>query len=306
MLLGVGTVGYRLIERWPWFDSFYVAVITLTSIGYGQPYALSMGGRVLTILLAIGGIGTVAVASVELLSTIVTGELQTFVGDWRMGKRIDALTQHVIVCGYGRVGQHVCADLLGSGVPVVAIDRHTEALVAARAAGALPVLGDATVEATLRQAGIERARALVAVAGNDADNILITMTARLLSQLPILARAEEESAVAKLLRAGATQTARPNAIAGWRMAQAVLHPAVLDADLQMEEQLVLPGSPLDGKTVRQSGLRARRGRLLVAIRRRDGRVAFNPEDDAPVSAGDVLITLEGGERVHGAAARAAP
>jgi len=138
------------------------------------------------------------------------------------------------------------------------------------------------------------------------DKKRITMTARLLSQLPILARAEEESAVAKLLRAGATQTARPNAIAGWRMAQAVLHPAVLDADLQMEEQLVLPGSPLDGKTVRQSGLRARRGRLLVAIRRRDGRVAFNPEDDAPVSAGDVLITLEGGERVHGAAARAAP
>jgi voltage-gated potassium channel len=293
-----------LIEHWTWFDSFYVAVITMTSIGYGQPYAMSIGGRVLTIVLAMGGIGAVAVAAVELLSTIVTGELGAYVGEWRMGKRIDALTQHVIVCGYGRVGQHVCADLLGSGVPVVAIDRRAEALMAARDAGALPVLGDATVDATLRQAGIEHARALVAVAGNDPENILITMTARLISQLPILSRAEEESAVAKLLRAGATRTARPNAIAGWRMAQAVLHPAVVDADLQMEEQLVLPGSPLDGKTVGQCGLRARRGRLLVAIRRRDGRVAFNPDDDAPVSAGDVLITLESGERLDGAGARA--
>ena len=142
------------------------------------------------------------------------------------------------------------------------------------------------------------------VAGNDADNILITLTARLLSQLPILAGAEEESAVAKLRRAGATGTESPDAIAGSRMAQAVLHPAVLDADLQMEEQLVLPGSLLDGKTVGTSGLRGRRGCLLVAIRRGDGYVAFNPEDDAPVSAGDVLITLEPGERIKGAGARA--
>src|SRR5262249_4158081 len=132
-----------------------------------------------------------------------------------------------------------------------------------------------------------------------------TMTARLLSaRLTIVSRAEEEDTVPKLLSAGATRTARPHAIAGERMAQAVLHPAVVDADLKVEEQLVTPGSPLDGKTVGTSGLRARRGRLLVAIRRRDGHVAFNPEDDAPVSAGDVLITLGSGERRDGAGAPA--
>ncbi len=144
----------------------------------------------------------------------------------------------------------------------------------------------------MRRAGIERARALIAVAGTDPDNVLITMTARLLlPRLTIVSRAEEEATVPKLLRAGATRTARPHAIAGGCMAQAVLHPAVLDADLKMSEQLVMPGSALDGTTVGKSGLRARRGGMLVAIRRCDGQVAINPEDDAPVVAGDILITL---------------
>jgi voltage-gated potassium channel len=290
--LGVGTVGYRLIERWSWFDSFYVAVITLTSIGYGEKYAISTPGRVLTIVLAIGGVSTVAFAVTELLGTIITGELRDFMRKTRMGTRIDALEQHVIVCGYGHVGEHVCTDLLGGGVPVVVIDRRNEALVAAGAAGAFPVLGDATGDATLRQAGIDRARALIAVAGTDADNVLITMSARLLNpRLAIVSRAEDEATVPKLLRAGATRTARPHAIAGGRMAQAVLHPTVTDADLQMEEELVSPGSPLDGRTVGDSGLRSRRGLILVAIKHPDGQLAFNPEDDALVAAGDTLITL---------------
>lgn len=296
-LMGIGTVGYRLTERWPWFDSFYVAVVTLTSIGYGDKHAFSMPGRVLTLALALGGISTVAVAATELLSTIITGDLRDFAGKRRMEKRIQALERHVIVCGYGHVGQYVCADLLGGGVAVVVIDRQLGSLAAAQDAGAYPVLGDATTDATLKRAGIERARALIAVAGTDPDNVLITMTARLLlPRLTIVSRAEEEATVPKLLRAGATRTARPHAIAGGRMAQAVLHPAVLDADLQMEEQLVLPGSALDGTTVGQSGLRARRGVMLIAIRRRDGQLAFDPEDGAPVAAGDVLITLGNGER----------
>ena len=164
------------------------------------------------------------------------------------------------------------------------------------------MLGDATADATLRRAGIERARALIAVAGTDPDNVLITMTARLLRPaLPIVSRAEEETTVPKLLRAGATRTVSPHSIVGGRMAEAVLRPAVLDLiedatgkrdpDLQMEEQLVSPGSPLDGKTVGASGLRSRLDFILVAIKRRDGHLAFNPADDAPVAAGDTLITL---------------
>jgi voltage-gated potassium channel len=292
-LIGIGTVGYRLTERWSWFDSFYVTVITVSSIGYGDKHAFSIPGRVLTIVLALGGISTVAIAATELLSTLITGELPEFMGRRRMEKRIDALRDHVIVCGYGHVGQHVCADLLGRGVPVVVIDRRQTAGAAARQAGAHFLLGDASADDILAHAGITRARALIAVAGRDADNVLITMTARLLCpQLAIVSRVEEDAAARKLLRAGANRTASPDAVAGGRIAEAVLHPAVLDAALQMDEEVVGPGSPFDGKTVGASGLRSRRGSILVAIRSRDGRLAFNPGDDTPVAAGDILIMVE--------------
>src|SRR5581483_5017454 len=155
--------------------------------------------------------------------TLITGELRDFWDRRRMARRIDALERPVIVCGYGHVGQHVCAGLLGGGVPIVVIDRRDAALAAARDAGAHALLGDATADATLNRAGIQRARALIAVAGTDPDNILITMTARLLCPaLPIVARAEDESVVPKLLRAGATRTVSPHVIAGGRMAQDAL------------------------------------------------------------------------------------
>jgi voltage-gated potassium channel len=223
LLIGVGTVGYRVLEGWSWFDSFYVAVITLTSIGYGQRAPLTIAGRVFTMMLALGGIFTVAFVATKLLSTIITGELRDFWGMRRMGKRIDALEHHVIVCGYGHVGRHVCADLLAAGVPVVVIDRGGSALAAARDTGAFTLLGDAIADATLTRAGIDRARALVAAAGADSDNVLITMTARLLRPgLPIVSRAEEDGTVPKLMRAGATRTVSPDAIAGGRMAQDAL------------------------------------------------------------------------------------
>jgi voltage-gated potassium channel len=292
LLIAGGTVGYRAIERWSWFDSFYVAVITLTSIGYGDRHAFSVAGHVLTLVLALVGITSLAVAATELLGAIITGELREFLENWRMRRRIDALDQHVIVCGYGHVGQHVCADLLGGGAPVLVIDRLDAALAAACDTGAHRLLGDATDDATLKRAGIDRARALVAVAGSDADNVLITMTARLLQpRLPIVSRAQDPATIPKLLRAGATRTASPHAIAGQRIADAVLRPCVLGADLRMQEQLVRPGSALDGKTVGTSGLRALRGLILVAIKHRDGQLAFNPDDDVGVAAGDTLITL---------------
>jgi voltage-gated potassium channel len=302
VLIGIGTVGYRFLEGWSWFNSFYVAVITLTSIGHNETAHISTSGHLFTLALALGGIFTVAIAVTELLSTVITGELRDFWAKWRMEKRIESLEQHVIVCGYGHVGRHVSADLLGAGAPVVVIDRLEAELAAAVEAGAHAVLGDATVDATLDRAGIGRARALVAVAGSDSDNVLITMTARLLCPaLTIVSRAEDEATVHKLERAGANRTVSPHAIAGGMMAQAVLRPAVLDfiedatwkghSDLQMDEQLVGPGSPLDGRTVGASGLRTQLGLILVAIKHPDGQLAFNPADDAPVVAGDTLITL---------------
>jgi voltage-gated potassium channel len=308
VLIGVGTAGYRFLEGWSWFNSFYVAVITLTSIGHNETSSLSTSGHLFTMALALGGIFTVAIAVTELLSTIITGELRDFWAKWRMRKRIEALQQQVIVCGYGQVGQHVCTDLLDAGASVVVIDRLEAAVAAASDAGAHSLLGDATTDATLNRAGLAHARALVAVAGTDSDNVLITMTARqLCPQLPIVSRVEDETTAPKLKRAGANRTVSPHAIAGGLMAQAVLRPAVLDfieeatwkghPDLQMEEQLVGPGSRLDGGTVGTSGLRSQVGLIVVAIKHPDGQLAFNPEDDAPVAAGDTLITLGNREQL---------
>lgn len=298
LLIGFGTVGYHLIEGWSWFYSFYAAVITLSSIGYGERNPLSTEGRVFTIVLALGGIFTVAIAVTEVLSTVVTGELRDFVGRWRMRRRIEALEQHVIVCGYGDVGQHVCAELQAGGAAVVVIDRLEAAFTAARDAGTQAVLGDAAADVTLSRAGIERARALIVAAGTDADNVLITMSARLLRpEIPIVARAQETGTVSKLHRAGATRTVSPDAISGGLMAQAVLRPDLqLQVQMEMDEELVPEGSPLDGTTVGTSGLRSREGLILVAIKHQDGNLAFNPTDDAPVAAGDTLITLGSREK----------
>jgi voltage-gated potassium channel len=308
LLIAVGAVGYRAIEGWSWFDAFFVSVATLTTIGH-EVHPASIHGRVFTLALALGGIFTVALTATEVLRTLITGELRDYLEKRRMEKRIDALEQHVIVCGYGRVGRHTCAHLLETGIPSVVVDHSDVPLAAARDAGAHPISGDATTDSTLRRAGIARARALVAAAGSDSDNVLITMTAHLLNPtLPIVARALEESTIPKLLRAGATSTISPYAIVGRRMAEAVVRPALVDlidvanrndlADVQIEEHLVHPGSPLDGETVGASGLRSRMGLILLAIKRLDGEIAFNPGDKTALTAGDTLIVLGRRAQLH--------
>jgi voltage-gated potassium channel len=307
-----GTLGYRLSERWSWFDSFYIAVVTLTSIGSSDTHPFSVAGRMLTLMLALGGISTFAIAAAELLGPVVTGEMHEYLWRQRMKKRIDALDRHVIICGHGYVGTHVCARLRRAGVPVIVIDKNEAAAAAARAVGAEFVVGDAATDAALAQAGIARARALIALAGSDADNILITMIARALCpELTIVSRADHDAVVPKLLRAGATRTLSPNAIAGGRIAEAVLQPAVFDfvedlfgqghpslqyPDLRMEEELIAQGSPLDGQTVGAIGFHAHRGLILIAIKHSDGGLVFDPDDDARVVAGDRLITLGRRER----------
>jgi voltage-gated potassium channel len=297
LLLACGTMGYRLIERWPWFDAFYKAVATLTSLGADMP--LSKGGRAFTMLLAFGGIFTVALAATEVLHTLITGQLGAYLEDRRMEKRIEALDQHVIVCGYGGVGRATCASLAVAGMPYVVIDSQDAALTGARAAGAYVVAGDATADAVLRSAGIARARALIAAAGTDSANVLITMTARLLSPtVAIVARAVDETAVPKLVRAGAGRTVLPHAIGGGRIADAVLRPALVDlletrdlGGVQIAEPSVSAGSALDRATVGASGLRSRLGLVLLAVRRCDGEVVFNPGDDAVLAAGDRFIVM---------------
>jgi voltage-gated potassium channel len=298
LLIALGAAGYVVLEGWSWFDATYMAVITLMTIGYSEVHELDRAGRAFTMVLALLGATTLAAAATYVLHFVVGGELNKTFGRQRMQRALDSVRDHVIVCGYGRVGRRVAADLTESGVAVVVVDQDEARLRECP----LWLAGDVTEDATLKRAGIAHARALVAAVPSDADNLYVTMSARLLNtRLTIVARAESEGTEEKLLRAGATRVISPTAIGGQRVVQAVLRPAVLDfidlatrtqhLELQMEQAMVQKGCKLDGLTVGEAALRERCDVLVVAIQRADGKMHFNPPPEARMTHGERLVVL---------------
>src|SRR5262249_24739005 len=229
-------------------------------------------------------------------------EVQGHLGRRRMERSLAKLQDHLIICGYGRMGKLVCREFSRQGLAFVVIDRKEEVLRDFDLAHGIALAGDATSDEVLQRAGVERARALVTTAASDADNLYITMSARLLNErLFIVARAEREPAEQKLTRAGANRVVAPYAIGGFRVAQAVLRPTVLDfielatrteyLDLQIEETRVGAGSRLAGVTLRDSTMRQDLGIIVVAIKKESGHVVYNPTGDAVMEVGDTLIAL---------------
>src|SRR6185312_5480797 len=219
-----------------------------------------------------------------------------------MERSLAGLKDHMIICGYGRMGRHVCREFSQQGLPFVIIDRRAEVLQDFDVPHGIALPGDATSDDILKRAGVERARALVTVAASDADNLFITLSARLLNdKLFIVARAEGELAEQKLRRAGASRVVAPYAIGGAKVALAVLRPAVVDfidlatgtehLDLQIEETLIQPGSKLAGVTLHASHLRQELGVIVVAIKKANGHLVANPPGDAVMTPGDTLIAL---------------
>jgi voltage-gated potassium channel len=297
-LIGAGTVGYVVVEGWAPFDALYMTVITLTTIGFGETHPLSNAGRLLTMALALGGAFTLAAAAATVIRAIVSGELNTILGRQRMERSIQGLHDHIIVCGYGRVGRRVVEELREANIPCVVIERDEE-----RAKGApIHIIGDVTNDAVLKRAGIDRARALVSVVPKDADNLFVTMSARLLNdRVTIVARAEGEGSEEKLKKAGASRVISPTAIGGQQMVQAVLRPAVLDfinlttrtqhLELQMEQTALQASSGLVGKTLAEANLREKAGVLVVAVQGKDGTMVFNPPPGRRLESGERLVVL---------------
>jgi voltage-gated potassium channel len=302
LMLG-GTAGYYLLEEpYSLFDSLYMTVITLTTVGYEEVHPLSPRGKVFTIVLLLVGVLTFFYTVTELVRVVISGEVQQLLGRRRMERSLAGLTNHMIICGYGRMGRHVCQEFSRQGLPFVIIDRRPEVLREFDVPHGIALEGDATSDEVLKRAGVERARALVTVAASDADNLFITMSARLLNDcLFIVARAEGELAEQKLRRAGANRVVTPYAIGGAKVAMAVLRPAVVDfielatgtehLDLQIEETLIQPGSQLAGVTLHASRLRQDLGVIVVAIKKASGHLVANPRGDAVMEAGDTLIAL---------------
>jgi len=301
-LTAAGTVGFHFIEGWGWFDSFYMVVITLSTVGYQEVHPLSFAGRVFCIVLIVSGVALVFLMIGAATQALLEFELFKVFGKRRMERDIASLKDHYIICGAGRVGHSVAHELSRKPCPFIIVESD-EKSAADLDPRWLALVGDAASEKTLRDAGIERAAGLVAATTTDATNIYIVLTARGLNPvLKIIARATEERAEKHLRTAGADIVISPYAAAGHRIAQSFLRPHLLDFlditsdrsganQMLIEEIRISPQSPLAGMTVGSSGIHHKFGIMILAIRHADGNTRFNPEAPEPIQGNDHLIAM---------------
>lgn len=302
-----GVIGYW-VTGLSWMEAIYMTVITVTTVGYrevgGQP---SNGEQIFTIVIITTGVSTVLYTFTLGVQTVVEGQLREFVGRRRMNKVIEGFRDHTIVCGLGRVGQTVVDDLVSHGETVVIIDENPEQV---RDVHHPVVVGDATLDSTLRSAGVENARALIAALEGDAENLFVTLSARTINrELFIVARARAGESVAKLSRAGADRVVNPQDLGASRMASFVVQPHVAEFvdvvmhershEFRISEYQLTPSCWLVGQQVGDARLRDRTEALVLAVRTNDGTFITNPEPGVTLAAGDVLIVVGTNEGLAG-------
>ena len=300
-VLAFGTTGYVVIEGWSVFDAAYMTVITMTTVGYSEVKPLSQAGRTFNLFVMLGGVGLMLYILTVAVQTVVEDEvLKGLFRRRRMRSKIEALEQHYILCGYGRVGREVAAIFRGEKAPFVVVDTNEAVVGAAEDAGILAIFGNATHNETLRMAGVERARGLIAASGSDSDNVVITLTASAINpELNIVARADDAETREKLTMAGADRVVTPYRIGGRRMALSAIRPMAVDffddivdpsrAGPRISEIEVLQGSPLAGMTV--AGFAQENDARVLALCRRDGAILFTPDAATVMEPGDGVIVL---------------
>jgi len=300
LVISFGTAGYMALERWDLLDSLYMTIITLTTVGFKEVHDLSFQGKIFTIILIIGGVGTVLYALSTGAKFVLEGELQEIFGRKRLEKKLKDLKDHYIVCGFGRMGKIIARELKHEELDFVVIEKNGGILD--DKGDILIIQGDATKDEILKKTGIEKAKCLISVLPTDAENLYVVLSARGLNPgLLIVARAGEEGSEKKLLRAGADRVVSPYHIGGLRMAHSVLKPAVVDfiefatksgnIDLQIEEITIQEGSGLVGNTLDQCGIGRDLGIIVVAIKQQSGEMKFNPTYLSIIAAGDTLIAV---------------
>ena len=298
VVLGGGTLGYWVIGLHP-LDALYQTVTTVSTVGFRELYPSTTSAKIFTIVLILLGVGTVLYAFGVVLEVVIEGDLFDVWGRRRVERKIGELRGHVIVCGYGRVGRSIARRLSESTQDFVVVDGDPERLAGT---DLLTVVGDATDDRVLRQAGIDRARALVAATSTDTTNVYISLSGKALKpDLFVIARARDAASEAKLIRAGADRVINPQAIGGTRIAALLMQPHVsefLDVvthgdeiEFQLSELAVGAGSPLAGRSLRDAHLRERTGALVLAIRNQEGQFHTNPDPETVISAGDILIVI---------------
>jgi voltage-gated potassium channel len=298
----IGTIGFMVIDGYPLFDAFYMAVITVATVGYSEIRPLSEAGRAFNIFLILFGVTALLFGVGAMTQTIIELELGGYFPKRRMKRMIENLKDHFIVCGFGRVGRGAAAELKRSGVPFIIVDRSDLKIERAMRAGMLAAIGDATLDATLREVGIARARGLIAALATDADNLFLTISAKTLNPtLNVAARVVEDEAEQKFRRAGADAVFATYTITGSRLAQAILRPHVVQflevatmesgQKVSIEQVRVGESSEFVSKSLRQIQLRREVGVIVLAIRRASGDMMYNPDPEAEIRAGDYLIAM---------------
>ncbi len=295
-----GTTGYMFIENIRFIDALYMTVITLATVGFKEVKELDETGKIFTIFLILTGFGVFTYTLTVGAKIIIEGEIKEVFKKRKMRKKIESLSGHYIICGYGRMGSIITKELKANNIPVVIIEKNEGNI--SEDEELLYVIGDATHDHVLKSAGIEKAKGLITVLPTDAENLYVVLSARELNQnLFIVARAVEKEAEAKLKRAGANRVVSPYFIGGLRIAHTVLRPTVVDflefatrseyAEIQIEEIEVVPKSKLVGKTIAQSGIGRDIGVIIIGIKRADGRMKFNPTSQTLIKEGDTLIVV---------------
>jgi voltage-gated potassium channel len=300
-VISIGTIGYSLIEGWGIFDSLYMTIITLTTVGYDEVHSLSKAGRVFTTVLILSGVGAMLYVLGVGARVLIEGELREILGRRKLSKKIGKLKNHYIICGYGRMGKITCREMMQNKAPFLIIEGTPE-VVSTMDKDILVLQGDATQDSVLKDAGIERALGLISVLSTDADNLYVVLSARGLNpKLTIVARASEEGAERKLIRAGADKVISPYHLGGLRIAHTILKPAVVDfiefatrsgnLELQMEEIKVKESSHIVDRSLDECGIRKDMRIIIVAIKRESGEMEFNPTSTSIIRHGDTLVAM---------------
>jgi voltage-gated potassium channel len=297
----LGSVGFVWLEGLSFFDALYLTVLSLTTVGFGDIVPVTPAGRAYTMVLVLSGIGLMFYIVTSLARVVVEGEIKSALGKRKLLKHIKKLKDHYIICGFGRIGEIIARQLKERKIPLVIVESNAELLSTLEETGYYFIAGDASKEEVLQEAGIERAKGLVAVVSSDANNVFITLTARSLNpNIFIVARGVEPGSEQKLIRAGADRVESPYELGGRKMAQTILRPNVTtfielamkeDVDLWMEEIVVNPASALVGLALKDSGIRQQMNTIVVSIKRASGEMLFNPSPGTQIFAGDTLIAL---------------
>ena len=302
LVILIGVTGYMTIEHWGFLDALYMTVTTFTTVGYNEVHEVSDLGRMFTIFFIIIGVMYFLYIAGTIVQFMVEGQIRTILGRRSLDKKIDRLKNHYIVCGYGRIGKTLCTILKRKAVDLVVIEKDQDRIPVMVEDKIFYISGDAGDETILIKAGIQRAKGLIAVLATDTDNVFLVLTARQLNpDLYIMANASRNESKPKLLAAGANRVELPYNMGAVSMAQRIIRPTVTNflnlafaqkrKDIQMEEIPVGSSSELVNVMLKDSGIRQQFNLIIIAVKKSDDSMLFNPSFEAVIESGDTVIAV---------------